>query len=354
MKHLRSYIWIVATFCLILAGCSTTRHVPDGQYLLDEVKLRVNDSTETLSEQEMMTFVRQRPNNRMLHLTRLRLGVYNMSGNDSTKWWNKWIRKLGEAPVIFDREAMETDSLQLLRAMQNAGFMESKVSIDSMPDKKHKKIRLRYLLEANRPHVIDTIIYQFPNDTLRRLVMRDSARFIVKPGSRLDRSELETQREWITTRLRNRGYWAFTKEFITFNADTTEGSKNVELTMTVHPPYPQESSKFQIDTHAEYVVRNITVVTDYDGIKDADLRDLADQDTVRYKDLEILYGEKQYLRPSVLYENCFIRQGQKFRQRDVDNTYSALGRLSILKFVQVRMVPLEKSVTWALWTPTYS
>lgn len=334
---------LAVMLAFIWSGCSTTRHVPDGSYLLDDVRIQINDSTGTLDEQELMSYVRQRPNNRVLHISRLRLGVYNMSGSDSTKWWNKWMRKLGEAPVIYDSNATETDSSQLLTAMRNAGFLSSSVNIDTVPDRKHKKMRVRYLLEAGMPHIIDSIAYEFPDDTLRRVVMHDSARFIVRPGMRLDRNNLESQRQWITERMRNRGYWAFSKEFITFNADTTEGSRLTDLTMTVHPPYPPETRKVDIDTHREYAVRDIVIITDYNGTSDVSPRDYQAKDTVVYKDLTILYGDKEYLRPSVLYENCFIRRGARFRQRDVDNTYEALGRLSILKFIQVRMVPVLAS-----------
>ena len=85
---------------MILAGCSATRHVPPGKLLLDDVSVEIHDTTGTLGRQQMLSFVRQRPNNKFFQLARLRLGVYNMSGNDSASKWNKWIRKLGEPPVI--------------------------------------------------------------------------------------------------------------------------------------------------------------------------------------------------------------------------------------------------------------
>ena len=37
---------------------------------------------------------------------------------------------------------------------------------------------------------------------------------------------------------------------------------------------------------------------------------------------------------------CFLKRGARFRQRDIDHTYEAFGRLSILKFAQIRMVPV--------------
>lgn len=335
-------IWLIGAACLLLAGCSASRYVPEGEYLLDQVKIEIEDSTKTLSGQDMMTYVRQRPNNRMLQIARLRLGIYNMSGTDSTKWWNKWIRRLGEAPVVYDKEAMESDSLQLLRAMRNAGFLGASVKVDSFPDSRHRKIKLKYQLNAGNPHIINSIAYEFPDDTLGRIIMADSMRMLVRPGQRLDRNQLESQRQYITERLRNRGYWAFNKEYISFNADTTTGSRLVDLTMTVHTPRRNNTSKVDVDTHHEYIVRNIIVVTDYDGVREGDMQNITGRDTVAYRDLDILYGKKKYLRPSVIYDNCFLRKGMLFRQHDVDNTYEAMGRLPILRLVQIRMVPVGK------------
>lgn len=325
---------------MLLISCNQTRHVPQGRYLLDDVKLDVNDSTGTLSDSQMLLYVRQRPNNKFLHISRLRLGVYNMSGSDSTKWWNKWIRRLGEAPVIYDAEATAGDSSQLINAMHNAGFMEATVEVDTVVNAQKRRMKINYKLDAGQPHVIETIDYVFPSDTLRNLIMQDSALFIVRPGDRLDRDRLELQRELITTRMRNRGYWAFSKEFISFNADTTAGSKLVDLSMIINPPYPEEIRKIDIETHIQYAINKVIVVTDYDGNFALDHEQFAAKDTTDYKGIQILYGDNRYLRPSVLYDNCFLRPGELFRQRSVDNTYSALGRLAILKFVQIKMVPV--------------
>lgn len=348
MKRSSWLILISLLFCIWLCGCSPTRYVPEGKMLLDNVNIRINDSTGTLTSQSMMPFVHQRPNNRILHVSRLRLGVYNMSGADSTKWWNKWVRRLGEAPVIYDPDATASDSLQLLKAMRNSGFLGASVEVDSFPEHKKKKTRIEYRLNAGEPHRIASIQYEFPNDTLRDLIMRDSDRFVVAPGDRLDRAMLESQRELITSRLRNRGYWAFTKEFITFNADTTEDSHAVDLTMIVHPPYPEAMRKINIDTHRTYMVRNVTFITDYEAGISGPLSQVTGSDSTFYKGIKIIYEGSRYLRPSVLSDNCYLRPGQQFSQRQLNNTYSALGKLSILKFVQIRVVPAGEAADLGL------
>lgn len=337
--ELAKYCVLVAVLT-IMSGCATTRHVPDGKYLLDDVKIQLNDTTGHLNAQQLMTYVRTQPNHRMLWSAKFRLGIYNMSGNDTTKWWNRWVRKLGEPPVIYDPAATAADASQLLKAMQNAGFLEASVKVDTLARPDKKKIKVVYDLSAGAPHIIRSIDYKFPNDTLRTLIMQDSAHFTVRPGDPLDISLLETQREVITTRLRNHGYFAFGKEFITFNADTAQGSMDVDLTMTVNPPYPSDSPSHRIDTHREYFVRNIYYVMDYDPGVTEDFRHVQAADTVNYKGITILYGDHKYLRPSVLYDNCFLRKGELYSLRDVNNTYTALGRLTILKFINIRFVPV--------------
>ncbi len=97
-------ILILAIVGIVLSGCSSSKHVPDGSYLLDKVRIRL-DSTgkeEQLDVTEMEAYLRQTPNHRMLWSIKFRLGFYNMAGSDSTNWWNKWMRKLGEPPVIYD------------------------------------------------------------------------------------------------------------------------------------------------------------------------------------------------------------------------------------------------------------
>lgn len=287
----------------------------------------------------MQPYLRQQPNHRMLWSAKWQLGIYNLSGKDTTKWINRFLRKIGEAPVVYDSALTAQSVNQLTRALENKGYLSARVEADTVADADKRKMSVNYRLFPGRPHRIRNIQYSFPTDSLRELVMADSAHFTVRPGDNLDLSLLESMREEISRHLRNRGYFAFTKEYITFNADTTEGSLDVDLTMTVRPPYVRPGSMQTLDDHREYFVRSIRVITDYNPAVDTDITSIAAQDTLAYKDMEIFYGNKRYLRPSVLYENCFLRVGRPYREADVNRTYQALSRLNILKFINVRFVP---------------
>ncbi len=332
---------IIASPLLLICSCGSSRHVPMGSYLLDKVNIKINDSTDTFNEQEMSAYLRQLPNHKMLWSIKFRLGIYNMSGNDSTKWWNKWARKLGEAPVIFDSTLMDTGKEQLQKAMVNRGFMGAVVETDTVRDDSKRKIQVNYILNPGQPHIINSIDYIFPDTTFRTLVLNDSASFIVKPGQSLDRNQLDLQREIITQNLRNKGYYNFVKEFITFSADTTEGSKSVDLTMTLNPPHKSNSNPV-VPNHEKFMIRNVVFITDYDAAKDISLATYQALDTLVYKKITILYNNKKYLRPSVLYENCFIHPGELYKQTEVDKTYQAFSRFGILKFINIRFIPQGK------------
>ena len=100
------------------------------------------------------------------------------------------------------------------------------------------------------------------------MVFADSVSWPVKAGGQLDRNILDNQRALIAERMRNNGYFAFTKEFISFFADTVAGSKEVDLTMVIHNPKQKadddaaKTPLMQMPRHRRYVYNKVTVVTD--------------------------------------------------------------------------------------------
>lgn len=115
------HIILVAVCILLLTGCSSTRHVPKGQYLLDKTSITIENAPE-VQPRSLQNYLRQVPNHKILGFAKLQLSVYNMSGKDSTKWYNKWARRLGEAPVIYDDMLTNQSTRQLRQAMVNRGY----------------------------------------------------------------------------------------------------------------------------------------------------------------------------------------------------------------------------------------
>ena len=344
MKQKSNYILVkmlVAACVMLLTACSTTKHVPEGKYLLDDVKINITDKDKDtpLKSAEMMNYLRQIPNHKVLGGLRLQLAFYNLSGKDSTNWFNKWVRRVGSAPVIYDPSLTEASVKQLSTALANKGYMNSTVTVDTLGNLDKKRMKVTYNVTFGQPHYVSSISYNIPNDTLRELILADSAQFLVKQNSVFDRNLLDEERQGISERLRSKGYFAFNKEYITFTADTAAGEKNVNLTMNLMRPYLSESMPYYT-SHRPFYVRNVTFVTSYNPATMHNSTDFDEKDLVWHNDYRIFYGDDRYLRASVLEESCFISPGKQYNSKDVDRTYEAFGRLGIVKFVNIELVPV--------------
>lgn len=326
-------IVILALPALILAACRTTKYVPEGSYLLEKVSIDV-EGDNPYGKDELVNYLRQVPNHKMLWLTKFRLGLYSMSGKDSTKWWNRRLRALGEPPVVYDSLLTTASVEQLRQAFFNKGYLAAEVVADTVVVGK-KKMAVDYSVVAGEPHKIASIDRLFPEGKIGELLERTAGRSAIREGDRLDVSLLEAERERITGIMRNNGYYTFNKEMISFNADTTAGSLDVELTMKVQEPAETDTSAYNVDN---YIVRRVVFITNYDAALAFGSGGIMVADSVKYKDIEILYGGEKYLRPAVLWENNFIIPGQPFREREVQRTYNALSRFEILKFIDIRFV----------------
>ena len=356
MKQKSNYILVkmlVAACVMLLTACSTTKHVPEGKYLLDDVKINITDKDKDtpLKSAEMMNYLRQIPNHKVLGGLRLQLAFYNLSGKDSTNWFNKWVRRVGSAPVIYDPSLTDASVKQLSTALANKGYMNSTVTVDTLGNIDKKRMKVTYNVTFGQPHYVSSISYNIPNDTLRELILADSAQFLVKQNSVFDRNLLDEERQGISERLRSKGYFAFNKEYITFTADTAAGEKNVNLTMNLMRPYLSESMPYYT-AHRPFYVRNVTFVTSYNPATMHNSTDFDEKDLVWHNDYRIFYGDDRYLRASVLEESCFITPGKQYNSKDVDRTYEAFGRLGIVKFVNIELVPVGE-IDGKIWLDAY-
>lgn len=333
----RLRICVLSLAVLLLSSCSTTKHVPDGEYLLDKISITIdNDSVEVL---ELYNFLRQQPNHKVLGFAKLQLSTYSLAGKDDTKWYNRWLKKVGQAPVIYSEELTEASRRQLQQALINRGFMDVEVEVDTTANPAKKKMEVDYIIHAREPHRIKSFDCSFPDHTIDSILRADSKLLYIAPGSLFDRNELDNMRAAITARLRNNGYYDFNKDYVTFTADTVRGSKEIALHMQVKPVTRStgEGLPKEVLPHEAYKIRNVVFVTDYNPSNPT--ANTEHQDTIHYKNTIVVYGEDHYLRPSALEEKCYIMPGRNYNATAVERTYEALSQLGIIKFINIEMKP---------------
>lgn len=352
-KHITTLCAIAAAMVALLPSCSSTKHVPDGKYLLDDVSLRILDEqneTSEVSTYDLANYLRQTENHKVLGGLKLQLAFYNLSGKDSTKWFNRWVQRVGTPPVIYDSTLTDASVSQLSMALTNKGYMNNHVTSDVRTNAKKKKVSVTYNIRLNEPYYVRNITYDVPNDTIRKIILADTTLYPIRQNSVFDHNNLEKEREFITETLRNNGYYAFNKEYITFFADTAAGSRAVDLTLNTRPPRTLAHIP-EYKSHRPFYVRSVTFVTNYNPVTMQDGKYSGKQ--MEYNGINFIYDENDiYLRRSPLYECCYITPGEMYDASNVTKTYKALGRFSILKFVNIITNPVGE-IDGRMYVDTY-
>ena len=329
------HLLIVSAVLSALASCSATKYVPDGSYLLDEIKIRTDNKAVRPSALRM--YVRQNPNAKWFSLIKTQLYVYNLSGRDSTRWGNKFLRRIGDAPVIYNEEEAKRSEEEIRKAVQNMGYMAA--SVQRSVKTKKKKLKLYFDVTTDKPYVVHSLRYDIPDKRIAHIIRQDSAHSLLKEGMYFDVNALDADRQRITEQLLNNGYYKFNKDYIGYIADTVRNTYKVGLTQCLHP-YRRHADD-SVAAHPRYWINKIHLMNDYDMLRSSAMGSVDVNDSIHYKGHSIYYKDKLYLRPKVLTSNLRIQSGDLYNENKVQQTYSNFGRLSALKYTNIRFVETQ-------------
>lgn len=335
-KNISYKILLLFAATLFLCACTSTRYVGKDEYLLNRVNVRVEDNP--INTSDLKKAIRQRPNTRILGVFRFHLGLYNMSGRDEKKRINKWLRSIGEAPVIYSPFLTDRSINQLQLYLENKGFYGAKVR-DSIWFKKKKAYVEYYISPGEVTRVRD---YTFVPDSsivgnalpisspIMQLVLNDTSRTRLHRNMPMDIEILDSERERITDMLRNNGYFNFSKNHIHFYADTTRETGPQQAHLAVSINYnPGDSLSFK-----KYTIDNIRVNLDYDPMVL-----LHDTDSlyrrIRYGEYDIVYRESVKIKPKVILETIQFTKGELYNTRKVKSSYTRLQALNLFKFINI-------------------
>ncbi len=312
----------------MLCSCSVNKFIPDKQYLLDEVDV-VSDSKE-VKPSLFTSYIRQNPNAKWFNLVKIPMRIYCISGKDSSKWMNRFLQKIGDAPKIYDETIALKSQREIEKAVRNMGYMRAVVRLDTIINK--NKLKLSYNIKTDSLYRINHIAYQIDDWMINELIMQDSVYSLLSEGMPFDVVALDNERQRITKLLQNNGYFKFNKDFIVYQADTVRNTFEVDLTMKLLP-YRARKEDLPV-SHKQYSIRNVNFIT-IDDITRFD-NDYQSYDSLFYKGLNIYYKDNVYIRPNVLANFNYINPGTLFSEQSVQNTYASMGRLRALKYTNVR------------------
>ncbi len=333
-KHMALRV-LPALCCLtmaLLCACSTTRKVPEGEYLykgVKGVKYITPDSVKVPSGlKEVIAEAVDYPANKPTFFV-LPLGLWAYNNlPDSAGGLKGWLyRKFAQEPVLVSEVKPQLRTKMIDQILDNNGYFHGSSSYELVQPKNKKKASILYTVTPGPAFRIDSIIYLA--DTCHLNHVMDSvlrADRYLQPGAVFSMDSLSQVRQRLTKALRNRGYYLFSPEYIEYLADSLQRKQHITLKVDLANNVPKFIAR-------RYRTGRITVTTRrYDGGGTPDTFLLG-------TDLDLVQMMPSRLRKSVIRDNVTFRSGKYISQRDFDRTQQYLSRLGIFNAISISPVP---------------
>lgn len=316
--------------CLFaLASCNSTRFVPEGKYMLNKVSVKADDKN--LKRDELKLHIRQKENLRILGVLKFHLGVYNLSSKSKD---NDWLKRIGEAPVLYDEFQTQKTGEQLRIYLKNKGYHNAVVTDSIQINGSRRKLNLIYNIKAGTPYRIRNYTYSIKDKAMEASVLKDTANQLLKTNDIFDLDILNTERQRIATFFKNRGYYKFSEEFVSFQADTNFYSHQVDLTLSIDDAY-SNADEARIVPHQKYKIRNYLINPGYKTFDVSGEQSEQMLDTLVEKDYRFIYSGKLRYRPVLFYNLNRMKDSAWYCVQNAEKTYRALNRLKQFKLINI-------------------
>lgn len=327
------FFWCI--MLLLFSACNVTKFVPQGEYLLNDVKVKV-EGTKDVSSSDLMKYIQQKQNTEILGFWKLQLGIYNTAPLDSTKRTSKMARRVGEAPVVFSSEMAAMSMNQLRRAMENKGYYGTRV--DTSMVVKDGKVNLSYHVTAGTLYLINDYKVNLDHPDLRAIAS-SSRDGLLKKGETFDVDLLTQERQRVASAMRRRGYYFFNEDCLVFNVDSALSSHSVNIEMCLHNKVLEMSDIQRTQLFRQYKVNKVYISNyEKDDIPQGEEMFSNSKDGYVFN-----WAGEAFLRDNVLIRNCLIKPGSVYSEQAVERTYARLKGLAPVKYVDIFFELVEDS-----------
>ncbi|ASK29077.1 outer membrane protein assembly factor [Chryseobacterium sp. T16E-39] len=322
-----------ATFVTLLYACSTTKKVPDGEYLLTENKFNFEDKKQPF-DSELKGYVQQKPNKKQFLFMPLGLLLYNAANPKYDTILNEYMtypsemrtQKLrdslfikynmkssvgksllldrlyhnwGSPPVILDQTKAEKGAESINKRLTYRGYWDSEVKFKTKIDSAAKKAAVTYFIKHNDPTYIKEYYYNIPDPVIHNLYQQKIQGTLIRSGQVLDQTILEKEVTRINEFMKDYGYYKFNNlnDEIYFVADSLKSRKQVPLTLEIHKD--SINSPYKVATIGNIDVAIVNEAGQYhkntkkDSLRGIRFHKINDKYTTRSIWRNIIVGNKQ-------------------------------------------------------------
>lgn len=235
------------------------------------------------------------------------------SGNDFMRW--------GEPLALFDPGSIRITMDRFRDYLFAKGYFHAKTRVSY--NEKDRKIDVTYTILPGSAYKIDSTSMDCPSEPISDIIAKHQAASNIKIGSNFNQDLLVKERERIELLLRDKGYYNFSRQMITFDVDTA-GRKDhgIHLKMNIQAE-PEDLKPFRIDSVR--MIPDVGMEKYYAGKR---------RDKGNYRGIKFEFFGKRYLKKS-LAMRVFVHQDSLFSRSESFLTQRQLANLDMFKFVNI-------------------
>ena len=349
-------------FIVVLSGCLGTHRLADGEKLLYKQKIKGNQN---IDKESLEALYAQKPNRKFPILPLYPyVWVYNVGMNkyDSAALEKKKLKvatqyekkidkhrnhikkaeklkkkkekklskiqktidtgnsmmKWGEPISLFDSAKAQTTIENFKLYLNAKGYFKSGTSYQVKYTR--KKAKLLYCVHEGPAYLFDTVFYNTTDSALTYALQNSPSNIII--GKNYEQEKITQERERIDNLLKDRGYYDFSRQYITFDVDTAFKKQRVAVRINIRTPKNRKH-------HKVFHVNEVNFTTDANTSLPDSLRE-----EKKYKNINYRYYQKKYNK-KILSRRVFIGQDSLYSRSKTINTQRQLANMDIFKFINI-------------------
>jgi hypothetical protein len=270
----------------------------------------------------------------------------------------QWCLEIGEAPVIYDKNLTRKSITQIKQYLRNRGYYNAKVK-DSVVFKKKKvlikeqngikefdtikHVAVYYKIYPEEPCTIDSIGFHIEDDWIKKYIIDDQKNSLLKIGLKLDADLLQSERDRISSFLRQNGYYKFSKQYVYFDVVSNSENQKVKVFIGIKKPVDETGAEIG-QYHKKYRINNVYIFPDFNPKRalERQAQYYADFDTAEFvykNDFHFNFVTKypSYVKNGAITRQLYIYRDSLFNIVNFEDSYKHLASMKIFKLINIEM-----------------
>lgn len=248
---------------------------------------------------------------------------------------NWMMASFGEFPSIYDSSMTNLTKLNINAFLHTKGYFRNKVT--STTDSTKHKCFVVYNVTEGPLYTYSSIDFEIDNKVIDSLIRFSKGR-LINIGDGYDETIIEEERDRVYKIIKNNGFYDFTKPYLNFKVDTTNGTHHVKLVYVVNNP--------EEEVHKQYYIKEV-IYTPNSGNDDLPTGDTT---TSKFNIRYVKKGKKYNTK--ILDYRIQTKPNSLYNLETLQRTQFQLGSMEMYRFVNINLIKntTEDSLSMYVYT----